>query len=87
MSQQNYRPVAHFCTFLRLKLTGDHNDTDSSISAQFNGACDFFTWRIQHAHAANEGQVSLRCIINRVIYYKIPVIARGAKQIDQIFTS
>lgn len=40
-------------------LTSDHNDTDSSSSAQLNGAGDLFTGGIQHAHAANKGQVSL----------------------------
>lgn len=41
-------------------LTGDHNDTDSSIPAQLNGASDLLTRGIQHTSAANEGQVSLR---------------------------
>lgn len=41
-------------------LTSDHDDTDSSISAQLNGASDLLTRGIQHTHAANKGQVSLR---------------------------
>lgn len=40
-------------------LTSDHNDTDSSVFAQLNGASDLFTGRIQHTHTANKGQVSL----------------------------
>lgn len=41
-------------------LTSDHNDTDSSSPAQLNGASDLLTGRVQHTHAANEGQVSLK---------------------------
>lgn len=41
-------------------LTSNHNDTDSSSPAQLNRASDLLTGRVQHTHAANEGQVSLR---------------------------
>lgn len=41
-------------------LTSDHNDTDSGILAQLNGASDLLAGRVQHTHAANEGEVSLR---------------------------
>lgn len=41
-------------------LTSDHDDTDSSISAQLNGAGDFLARGIQHTHTANKGQVGLR---------------------------
>ena len=40
-------------------LTSDHNDTDSSSSAQLNGWSDLLTRGIQHTNAANKGQVSL----------------------------
>lgn len=40
--------------------TGDHDNTNASIPAKFNGACDLFTRGIQHTHTANKGQVSLR---------------------------
>ena len=43
-----------------MPLTGDHDDTDSSSPAQLNGASDLLTRGIQHTHAANKGQVSLR---------------------------
>lgn len=41
-------------------LTSDHDNADSSSSAQLNGASDLLTRGIQHTHAANKGQVSLR---------------------------
>lgn len=50
----------HLDRFSPIILTSDHDDTDSSSSAQLNGASDLLTRGIQHTHAANKGQVSLR---------------------------
>lgn len=44
----------------RVVLTSDHDDTDSSSSAELNWATDLLTRGIQHTHTANKGQVSLR---------------------------
>ncbi len=41
------------------KHTSNHDNTNASSPAQFNGASNFFTGGIQHTNNANEGQVSL----------------------------
>ena len=40
-----------------LVVSGDHDDTDSSIAALFNHGLDFHTWGIQHTNDTNEGEV------------------------------
>ena len=40
-----------------LVVAGDHDDTDSSLTAQSDGGLDLKTGRIQHANNTNKGQV------------------------------
>lgn len=37
-TSHTHRRLISVQTLNHIKLTGDHNDTDSSVSAQFNGA-------------------------------------------------
>lgn len=43
-----------------LVVAGDHDHSDASLTAQFDGSCHLGSGGVQHAHTSHEGQIRLK---------------------------